>query len=166
MTSFDHFGISNIFYGPQVGLSCDFRYGRWSLDVIGKLAAGLLHQSAKVQGGTTLHLDDGSTASYDGGVFAQPGIGSISENHFAVIPEINLAGGCQVTSWLRLMAGYDVLCISRVTRAGGLVSGADSRQIFQLNSYDPTVHSTGPAAHLTGSALWVQGLTCGLELQY
>jgi hypothetical protein len=166
MTSFDHFGVANLFYGPQVGVSCDLRWGRWSFDATGKVAAGVVHQTAKVQGGTTLRLDDGGTVGYDGGVFAQPGVGPVSEDHFAVIPEITLAAGCRVTSWLRLTAGYDVLCISRVTRAASLVGGADSRQVFQLDSYDPTVHPAGPAARLPGSTLWVQGLTCGIELAY
>ncbi len=78
---------------------------------------------------------------------------------------MSVSAGCRLTSWLRLTAGYDVLCISRVTRAASLIGGADSRQVFQLDSYDPSVHGTS-AGRLSGSALWVQGLTCGLELQY
>jgi hypothetical protein len=166
MTSVDHFGVDNLFYGPQVGVSCELRWGRWSLDAAAKLAAGWLHQSAKVQGGTVLRFDDGSTATYAGGVFAQPGVGPVSEDHFAVIPEASLAAGCQVTPWLRLTVGYDVLCVSRVTRPANLIGGADSRQVFQLDTYDPSIHPAGPAVRLPGSALWVQGLTCGIELRY
>lgn len=165
MTSFDHFGVANLFYGPQLGVSCDLRWGCLSLEATGKVAAGLLHQTAKVQGGTTLHLDDGSIATYDG-VFAQPGVGPISENHFAVIPEISLSAGFWVTPWLRLTAGYDVLCVSRVTRAGSLIGGADSRQVFQFDSFDSTAHSAANVTRLPGSTLWVQGLTCGIELAY
>jgi hypothetical protein len=166
MTSFDHFGISNVFYGPQVGLSAGLHYGPCSLDVTGKLAFGLLHQTAKVQGVTTLRLEDGTSATYDGGVLAQPGSGARSDDQFAVIPEVSLSAGCLLTPWLRVLAGYDFLYVSRITRAGSLVGGADSRQVFQLSSFDSTVHSSGQPSRLPGGGFWVQGLTCGLEVQF
>ena len=31
MSSFDNFGVSNLFYAPQVGLSAEVHYGRFSL---------------------------------------------------------------------------------------------------------------------------------------
>src|SRR5262245_13609375 len=114
MTSFDHFGVSNQFYGPQVGMSAGLRYGLCSLDVAGKLALGLMHQTARVQGGTSLQLADGTTASYDGGVLAQPGRGSVSDDQFAIIPEVTLTAACRLTPWLRVLAGYDFLYVSRL----------------------------------------------------
>jgi hypothetical protein len=165
MTSFDHFGVTNNFYGPQVGASAGLRHGPFTLDATGKLALGLLHQTAKVQGGTVLHLADGSSATYAGGVLAQPGSGPLSNDEFAVIPEVILTAGWQPTAWLRVLAGYDFLYISRVTRAGGLVGSVDSRQVIQLSSFDPTVRPPSQS-HFSGGGLWVQGLTCGLELRF
>src|SRR5262249_9466842 len=107
MTSFDHFGVSNHFYGPQVGASAGLRYGPCSLDVTGKLALGVLHQTAKVQGGTALQLEAGTTATYAGGVLAQPGAGPLSDDQFAVIPELSVTAGWQPVPWLRVLAGYD-----------------------------------------------------------
>jgi hypothetical protein len=165
MTSFDRFGVTNSFYGPQVGASAGLRYGPFSLDVTGKLALGLLHQTAKVQGGTVLHLDDGTIATYAGGVLAQPGGGPLSNDEFAAIPEVSLAAGWQPAAWLRVLAGYDFLYISRITRAGNLVGGVDSRQVFQLSSFDSTARTPSQARFPAGG-LWVQGLTCGLELRF
>jgi hypothetical protein len=166
MSSFDNFGVSNLFYAPQVGLSAEVRYGRFSLDAVGKIGLGLLSQSAKVRGGTTLRFADGSTAASDGGVFAPVGGASLSDDRFAAIPELDLTAACQLTSHIRFHAGYDFLYISQLTRAAGTVGGLDSRQVFQLNSYDPSVRSSGLASRLPGDSFWVQGLTCGLEFQY
>jgi hypothetical protein len=157
--------VTNSFYGPQVGASAGLRKGPVSFDVTGKLALGLLHQTGRIQGGTVLHLEDGSTATYAGGVLAQPRSGPLSDDTFAVIPEVSLTAGWQPVPWLSLLAGYDFLYVSRIARAGGLVGGVDSRQVFQLSSFDPTVRPSGQA-HLPGGGFWVQGLTCGLELQY
>jgi hypothetical protein len=164
-TSFDHFGIDNLFFGPQVGLSAGLRYGIWSLDASGKVALGLLHQTANVHGATTLQLPDGTTATYGGGIFAQPG-GRFSDDRFAVVPELAVTAGCQITPWLRALVGYDALFVSRLTRAGGLVGGADSRQVFQLSTYDPTVHPSAQSHALPGGTFGTQGLTCGLEVRY
>lgn len=166
MNSFDNFGVSNLFYAPQVGLSAEVRHGRCSLNATGKLGLGYLHQSAKVQGGTMLQFADGSTAASNGGVFAPSGGSSLSEDHFAVIPELDLTAACQLTPHIRIMAGYDFLYISQLTRAASTVGGPDSRQVFQLNSFDPSVRPSGQVSRLPSDSFWVQGLTCGLEFQY
>jgi len=166
MTSLDHFRISNTYYAPQLGLSAGLTYGPCSLGVVGKVGLGLVHQTAKTQGGTALLLEDATTAAYAGGVFAQPGSGPVSEDHFAAIPEIAVTASCRLTPWLRIRAGYELLGISRLTRAGSLVGGVDSRQVFQLSSFDPGVPSSGPPGRLPGGSFWAQGLTCGLEVEY
>lgn len=166
MSSFDNFGVSNLFYAPQVGLSAEVRYGRCSLEAVGKIGLGLLSQNAKVRGGTTLHFADGSTAAADGGVFAPVGGAGVSEDHFAAIPELDLNAACQLTPHLRIHAGYDFLYISQLTRVASTVGQPDSRQVFQLNSYNPSVSPSGQVPHLSSDSFWVQGLTCGLEFQY
>ena len=45
-------------------------------------------------------------------------------------------------------------------------SETDSRQVFQLNSYDPAAHSSVPPHGLPGGSFWAHGLTCGLEFSY
>ncbi len=166
MTSFDHFGIANLFYGPQIGLSASLHYGPCSLDMMGKVALGVMHQSARIQGNTIVRMNDGTLNSSESGVFAPPGSGAFSSDQFAVIPELSVTAGYRVTSWLRVQVGYDFLLVSRLTRAASLVGDVDSRQVFQLSSFDPTVHSSVPSGGLAGSSFWVQGLTCGLELQF
>ncbi len=166
MTSFDHFGITNSYYAPQLGLSAELSRGPWSLDVVGKIGLGLVHQTATTQGGTVLTQADGSLATYPGGVLVQPGSGPASENHFAAIPEIAITAGCRITPWLRVQAGYDLLGVSRLTRASSLVGGVDSRQVFQLSLFDASVSSAGPSLQLPGGSFSAQGLTCGLEVEY
>ena len=157
MTSFDHFGITNSYYAPQLGLSAELSRGPWSLAVVGKIGLGLVHQAATTQGGTVLTQADGSLATYPGGVLVQPGSGPTSENHFAAIPEIAITAGCRITPWLRVQAGYDLLGVSRLARANSLVGGVDSRQVFQLSSFDPSVSVSAPSPHLAGGTFWRRG---------
>ena len=166
MSSFDNFGASNLFYAPQVGASAEVSYGRFSLEAVGKIGLGLVSQNAKVRGGTTLRFADGSTALSNSGVFAPAGGASLSNDQFAAIPELDLTAACQLTPHVRIRAGYDFLFVSQLTRVGSTVGGPDSRQVFQLNSYDPSVRSSGLASRLPSDSFWVQGLTCGLEFQY
>jgi hypothetical protein len=166
MSSFDNFGVSNLFYAPQIGLSAEVRYGRCSLDATGKLGLGLLSQNAKVRGGTTLRFADGSTAVSDGGVFAPVGGATLSDDRFAAIPELDLSAACQLTPHIRIRAGYDFLYVSQLTRVASTVGEPDSRQVFQLNSYNPSVAPSGQVSRLPSDSFWVQGLTCGLEFQF
>ena len=45
-------------------------------------------------------------------------IGQQTRNQFEVVPEVQVRGGYNVTSNLRLFAGYDFLYMSRVVRPG------------------------------------------------
>ena len=52
-------------------------------------------------------------------MFAQPtNIGHYSRNVFAVVPEVGLSVGFEVTAWLRLSLGYNFLYWSDVVRPG------------------------------------------------
>ena len=67
------------------------------------------------------------------GVFAQPANeGRSSATRFAVVPQLQVKLGYDVTSWLRLTVGYDLLYNSEVIRPGDQIShyvpeGADVR---------------------------------------
>ncbi len=164
---FDRFGVHNQYYAPQVGLSAAAHLGRLSLDGTGKLGLGLLHQSAKVDGGTTVRTADGSVSQFGGGVLAQPGNeGTHNGDRFAVIPEVTLTASYQLAPWCRATLGYNFLYASQVARAASLIDGVDSRQVPQLRSYDPTAQAAAPAFHFHDGSFWAQGLSAGLEFRY
>ena len=48
----DSFGTRNLFVGGQAGLDIGFQRGRWSLDLIGKVALGNTHEEASINGST------------------------------------------------------------------------------------------------------------------
>lgn len=164
---FDRFDVVNRAFAPQVGLAAGFCYGICSLEATGKVGLGLLHRSAQVSGGTTLQSADGTASSFGSGVLTQPGNeGHFQDDRLAVIPEVGVTAGAQVTSRLRLLVGYNFLYVSGVARAGSLIEGVDSRQVPQLATYNPSVHPAGPVFQFHDGGLWAQGLTAGLQFRY
>src|SRR3954447_15650782 len=113
---FDHFGVHNQIYAPQVGVSAEVRYRRCFLQATGKLGLGLLHAEAKAQGGTTQRLADGTVNQFGGGVLV-PSAGTADHDRLTVLFELALTAGCQVTSWCRLSVGYEFLFASQIVRA-------------------------------------------------
>jgi len=94
---FDTFGVHNQFYGAQIGLQSDFACGRWFLNLKGKMAIGDMHETARVDGSTTVlahgilpPLPAGVPPlpfTLPGGVLAQPtNIGHFSRDRFAFVP--------------------------------------------------------------------------------
>ncbi len=162
---FDRLGVHNQYYAPQIGVSAEAHYRRCFLQATGKLGLGLLHTDAKAEGGTTQQLADGTVNQFGGGVLV-PVAGAADRDRLAVLSEVTLTAGYQVTSWCRLSVGYDFLFASQVVRAGRLFGGVNSTQVPQLPSYDPTVSGTSPVTRLRDESFWVQGLTAGLEFRY
>lgn len=110
----------NQFYGGHVGARAQFRRGCWHLEVNGKLAMGLTHQTQNIAGST---------------IFA----GHHDQDRFTVMPEVQVRVGYQLSQGLLIHAGYDATYWSNVTRtpaipfatsdfwAHGLLFGAELR---------------------------------------
>src|SRR5438309_1388204 len=92
---------------PDSRCSQGRRIPSWSLDLLGKLALGTTHEVVNIKGDTTLNLPGGVSLVEPGGLLAQPtNIGHYSADRFAVVPELGLKLGYQVTAHMRLTAGY------------------------------------------------------------
>jgi hypothetical protein len=166
---FDSLGVHNRFYGGQVGLSSDFTSGRWFMTLLGKLAIGAMHETGSVGGATTIFPPVGMeipTLRLAGGVLAQPtNIGRIQRDRFAIVPEITLNAGVQVTDHLRAFVGYNFLFIDRLVRATGLIDAVDPTLVPVLGG-QPHLTAVRPAPQLDDGRFWAQGLNVGLEVQY
>jgi hypothetical protein len=158
--------VLNQFYGPQIGLSSHTQCGRWSFDLIGKLALGDMHEVANISGSTLL-ISPAATISSNTGILGEPSnIGNHSFDHIAVIPELTLNVGYQVVENVRFTVGYNFLYINKVMRPGDLVDGVDARQVQSLSVFDPTVTSVHPAVVEHESHWWAQGVNFGIEVRY
>ena len=165
----DHISARNQFYGGNVGGRMSYSSGRFFVDGTAKVAIGGVHQIVTVDGTTTLTggglVGPATTA---GGVLANLANGGrSSENRFAVLPEANVQLGFQLTSWANVFAGYQVMYLSNMARAGDQVnrnlspSGLPSVPGFTTRNLRAT-----DVASATSGDLFLHGFNFGFTLTY
>jgi hypothetical protein len=168
-STFDRFNTHNEFFGGQVGARVEARHGCFSLSAVAKVAVGGNAELVTIDGGTTAVTAAGAAASARGGVLATPSIlGHFSRSELAFVPELNVNVGYDVTGWLRVFAGYNLLYYSSVVRPG------DQVNLFLNDTQNPgaadfTGTLTGvrqPRVTFRESDFWAHGLNVGLELRY
>lgn len=118
---YDAFTTTNQFNGFDVGYLNRRTRGRWSCDVGVRLAIGNTRQTVRINGQTT--VNDPNTVpnvnSYPGGLLTQTSnIGSYTQDQFAIVPELDLKIGYQLTKRLRVTLGYTGIYWSNVVRPG------------------------------------------------
>ena len=166
---FDHFGTRNQFYGGQLGLRGGFSSGRWSFDGSAKVALGDNHQSININGEL---IDSGRgfwffrdiSGTFPGGIFAQTSnSGRRTREQFAVIPEFEAKIGYELTSHVRLTAGYDILYLNNVVRPGNQID-----RVVNPSQYygGPLVGPANPTPQFNNSTFWAQGVNFGLEFRF
>lgn len=166
----DSFETYNNFYGGQIGFDMEVRLRRWSFNVRPMLALGATNSQVVIDGNTTFILPDAGAVpmTFPGGFLAQTSnIGTYNRTKFAVVPELQLKLGYQVTDRMRLFLGYNVLAWTNVARPGQHVD----RIINPIQT--PSVAGpgllTGPARPTfiyNPTTFWAQGLTAGLEYRF
>lgn len=160
----DQFATGNDFHGLDLGLTGETRYGAWTLEWLGKVAVGANHSAEQINGATTIAAGGGAPATFPGGLLALPSnMGSFSQTRFAVVPEVALKLGYQVTSQLRIHAGYDFLFWSNVVRPGNVIDTGIN--VSQIPPGAPAGASR-PLPHLEGSDFWAQGIDLGAVLSF
>jgi hypothetical protein len=167
----DEFTTTNRFYGGQVGLNTGVRMNRWSLDVQGKIAIGVMNQRIDANGTSVLRTGtpvQPVVSTVRAGLFANASnLGRISDDQFSVIPEVNASLGYSWTSWLNTSVGYNFLYVSRVARPGDQFSNNVNPALVPTSPN----YGTGqllPTTDLRGTQndFWMQGVSFGLNLRY
>jgi hypothetical protein len=165
----DFFRTRNQFYGGQLGLRGEFSLGNFVVGATGKVALGSMHEVVEVRGTSTLFPDVGPVQTTPIGQFAGPSnIGRRTQDELAVVPEVEVKIGYQVTSWLRATVGYDFTYLSRVARPGSQVDLIVNDFLNPVNgafgkAFDPT---PAPQPLFNHTDFWAQGVTFGLELRF
>jgi len=164
----DSFGTHNLFVGGQVGLEAGIQRGRWSLDVLGKVALGSTHEDLNINGSTLFAVPGLPVSVQPGGLYALPSnISHSSRNRFAVVPEAGVTVGVQLTRYLRAVVGYTFLYNSAVLRPGNQIDrGLNVSQLPSQVGLGTLVGPARPTLVVHGSDFWAQGLSFGLELRY
>jgi hypothetical protein len=165
---FDRFSTANYFYGGQVGMDLGLQGGRWSLDMLAKVALGYTHQVVGIDGSQVQTDNVLGTRSFQGGLLALPtNIGNFTRNRFTVVPEVGLNVGYQLTEHMRFVVGYSFLYWSSVVRPGGQIDrNLDATNIPNFITADLPTGQRRPAALLQATDFWAQGINFGLEIRY
>jgi hypothetical protein len=162
----DRFRTDNHFHGGQIGLAASRQRGRWSLNGRATVAFGTVFQSADINGAQRLTFADGTVTTTPGGLLAVPGanIGHFSQTRFAVVPEVGLNLGYQVTSHMKVFVGYNFLYLSSAVRPGETIdTNIDAARVPNLLPMSGVpVSPAQPMPRLSTSGYYIQGINFGL----
>jgi hypothetical protein len=167
----DSFESTNSFNGGQIGLELEHRlFRRWFVNWHGKIAFGNNHQVINVNGTTTFSsVSPGVANPQPAGVAALgTNIGQHERDRFAVLPELGVKIGVDVTEHLRLWIGYDILWLSDAVRAGEQIDRTINRSQLPSNvsGIGPLVGPARPLVPFRTQDFWAQGLNFGLSYRY
>jgi hypothetical protein len=172
----DNFSTQNHFYGATLGLRGKYNLGPMFVEASGWVSFGANNESLDVSG----YFQEFNTPIVSGipgvafgqrpliqgpnGIFAQPSNeGQTSGTRFAVVPEVSLKLGYNLTSSIQLTVGYDFLFISSVLRPTDQIDRSFSKGLpFQQ---DPT-STTGPVRFFKTSTFYAQGLSVGVSYRF
>jgi hypothetical protein len=168
VTSADRFGTRNQFYGGQLGAETEVHWGRFFLDLWGKVALGDMHETVNINGATLVVPATGSRRALPGGFLALPtNSGHSNRDDFQAFPELGINVGYQLTYHLRLYAGYTILYLSEVARPGDQIDRVvNPTQVSGLAGAGTLVGVPRPMPLNRESEFWAQGINLGIELRY
>ena len=160
----DNFRARNDFHGSEFGLRTKLYRGRWSLDILTKIALGNTRQTVTIDGQTIVTPTDQPTQIRDGGVFAvRSNEGTYTRDSFTMIPQLGIDLGYQVNQNWRAYIGYNLLYWACVVHAGEQIDlNVDPRNI--PIAQDPALPF--PAFSGKTSSFWAHGLNLGLEYRF
>jgi hypothetical protein len=160
----DNFRARNDFLGSEIGLRTQLYRGRWSLEVLTKIAMGNNHQSIGIVGQTKRTLPTGESDTFYTGILAGPyNSGYYSRDTLTLIPQLSLQLGYQVSCHCRAYIGYNVLYWGNVARAADQIDlNVDPR------NFPPATPGGLPFPQFTGrtSDFWAQGMSLGTEFRF
>ena len=94
-----------------------------------------MHEVVQIAGNTTLSVPGLAPVTANGGVLAlASNIGTFTRDRLAVVPEVGLKIGYDVTDHMRLYAGYNLLAMSDVVRPGNRVASNTNQFPFTQGS--------------------------------
>ena len=168
----DHTRIWNYFYGGQVGVDVDSKFGSFFVNACGKVALGGTHQVVDINSNTTIINNDPmrrspSSSSTAGGLLAGPNDnGRHTREVISIIPEVDLRVGYQFTDWLRGYVGYSGIYLNNVARAGDNNAVNTQNTTVTVAGSPINVNVSQPTFRFRNQDVTVQGITFGFEAKY
>ncbi len=158
----DSFATQNEFHGFEIGMLLQTRRGRWSMDWVSRLAIGNTNATSTIAGQTIIDNGQQST-TYQGGLLAQTSnIGTYNASDFAVVPEVGINLGFDLTPRFRVLVGYSMIYWSRVLRAGDQIDREVNPNLIPPQN-QPITGALRPEQNFVWTDFWAQGFSLGLE---
>jgi hypothetical protein len=143
-------------------LAARLTHGKFFVDVLGTVALGCNDREVTV--GKTSRIAAPGLPPLDaaGGLYTIGRAARETDQVFAVVSELRLNVGCQVTECARVFAGYSVMCWANVVRPGGqIVQRVDPAQL------PPALVPIPPRAiPFRDDTLWLHGFNIGVAVSY
>ena len=172
----DQFQTRNHFYGATLGLRGRYNFGPMFVDMSGRVSFGVDNEVEEISGAfqefntpvvsNLPGMTNGIRSVNQGpnGIFAQPSNeGQTSGNRFAVVPEVGIKLGYNITPAIELTVGYDFLYISSVLRPTDQIDRSFSKGLpFQQ---DPS-STVGPTRRFKTTGFYAQGVTVGVAYRF
>jgi hypothetical protein len=162
---FDLFDTANSFHGAQLGVVFKERYCGMSMEMSMKLGLGNTHSRALIDGETITTLRGIRDESLGGLLALKSNIGRYERDHFAMIPELGITLGYDVTCNVRATVGYTFLYWSKVARPGDQID-LDVNITQFGNNGNNLVGEPRPEFNWVTTDFWAQGLRFGLEWNF
>ena len=168
----DSFATHNNFYGGQVGIKAKtwFADNLMSLEGSFRVALGTTSEDLTIAGSQVRTFANGTTAVSNGGLLALPSnIGNHHMSQFAQVPELEFKFVYPVGNHLEFSTSVSALYWSKVLRAADQIDRSiDVTQIpnFPLTPGATPTGLTAPGVPFTQSALWVVGISLGVEVKW
>lgn len=161
----DTFRVKNEFHGGELGLITTVCRGRWSLELLAKMAIGNNSSIVNITGSTDVDRPGDDPVHYDQGVYAlDTNIGRYHRDQFIVIPQFGLEVGYNLTCNLRAYCGYNFIYWAQVYRAAEQID--TNINTSYIPPADDPQGPLAPAFSFTNSDFWAQGLNLGLEWNF
>jgi hypothetical protein len=163
---FDQFETRNEFNGAEFGFIWEGGWRRWTLEFLSKMAVGNVHQSARIDGGTTISPLTQPQQTFEGGLLAQrSNIGEYSRDEFGVLNELGLTLGLYLTPRLRATVGYTFVYLTPVVRAGDQID-LDVNPDLLPPETSPLQGPLRPQFAFEESDYWADGVNVGLDWRW
>lgn len=160
----DQFRTDNDFYGGELGFDWGIERGRFSVNLLSKLAIGANSQRVRIDGSTQTFPPgvNPPPPAEEGGLLALPSnIGRYDRDRFSMIPELNVNVGYQLTQRCKLRVGYTILYWTNVLRPGDQIDREINSTL--LPGDDPSLPPLRPLFAFNETNALVQGLNVGAE---
>ena len=163
----DTFDAENEFHGGQLGLAARYRERGWSFNGTLKAAAGSLRRTSIRTGSRLTTIGANQTPDPNGLLVRSTNGGTIEDNTFAWVPELDATIGWRWTKNLDLTFGYHVIAMTDSLLVSGMIDprlAVNAEPIPNGSTTPPGPQN--PSAALRYDTFYIHGIHFGVQCLY